>query len=54
MKKPNQAELECYTPYVDGVIGAEFKLTFVQRIQALIYGRVTVVLKSPQIKKSRK
>lgn len=36
--------LKQYTPYVPGVIGADFDLTFRQRLQALIYGKVSVIL----------
>ena len=51
-------KLKCYTPYVKGITGHDFKLSLVQRFKILFCKRLSVIFANetfrPENKKSQK
>ena len=47
-------KLKAYTPYVNGVIGQEFKLTFMQKIRILFCEKLTVILVAEKLRKKER
>lgn len=42
-----------YTPYVNGVVGADFRLSFLQRLKILFCRGITVILVDEKLSKEK-
>lgn len=47
-------KLEAYTPYVSGVVGRDFKLTFIQKIKILFCKKLRVILIAENLRKKER
>ena len=44
-------KLKCYTPYVKGITGHDFKLSIVQRLRILFCRKLTVIFANERFEK---